>query len=171
MAEKLGLALDDIIRHEDRQSRKDQRPRKDIRKRPRQHERRKSSLVRQSSRWHLDSGRRWQHDLWENDGVVTQRSPRRQGGKELHTLHVGNLDFSVLREDLITLFEPVAEVVDVRIDFDRTDRSLGTAQVLFRSEKGLRDAYDEYRSEGYVCLTLGTLLDGRPLWLSFSPVE
>ncbi|KAH0471503.1 MAG: hypothetical protein KVP17_002737 [Porospora cf. gigantea B] len=153
MAEKLGLALD-------RQSRNDQRPRKDLCKRPRQH--RKSSLVRQSSRWHLATGRRWQHDLWENDGVVTQRSPRRQGGPEVHTLHVGNLDFSVLREDLKMLFERVAEVVDVRMDFDHTDRSLGTAQVLFRSEIGLRDAYNEYRR---------TSLDGRPLWLSFYPVE
>eukprot|EP01054_Gregarina_sp_Poly1_P007772 Gregarina_sp_Poly_1__7771@NODE_43_length_18077_cov_117_559078_g37_i0_p12_GENE_NODE_43_length_18077_cov_117_559078_g37_i0NODE_43_length_18077_cov_117_559078_g37_i0_p12_ORF_typecomplete_len198_score11_42RRM_1/PF00076_22/3_1e13RRM_3/PF08777_11/0_00024RRM_5/PF13893_6/0_0043RRM_8/PF11835_8/0_056FYTT/PF07078_11/0_15_NODE_43_length_18077_cov_117_559078_g37_i0379972 len=59
-------------------------------------------------------------------------------------LRISGLEFSVLQEDLQELFAAVGPVEKVWIDYDRTDRSLGTGSVIFENPRDAIRAQEIY---------------------------
>ncbi|KAL8274763.1 hypothetical protein Esti_001312 [Eimeria stiedai] len=71
-------------------------------------------------------------------------------------VRISGLDYSVLEGDLKELFESVGGVSKVWIDFDRTDRSLGTGGCVFKSMSDARRAVDAFE---------GRKIEGRAIHL------
>ncbi|OEH78633.1 RNA recognition motif-containing protein [Cyclospora cayetanensis] len=78
-------------------------------------------------------------------GAPSRASPRSA------VVRISGLDYSVLESELRELFESVGGLNKVWIDFDRTDRSLGTGGCVFKSVSDARravEAFDGRRIEG-----------------------
>lgn len=59
-------------------------------------------------------------------------------------LRISGLEFSVLQEDLQELFAAVGPIEKVWIDYDRTDRSMGTGSVIFENPRDAIRAQEIY---------------------------
>ncbi|CAF0904126.1 unnamed protein product [Didymodactylos carnosus] len=99
---------------------------------------------------------RWQHDLYEENESYNKVRPQRQSGGANVTakLLISNLDYGVTTNDIQELFEDVGPIRTARVQYDKSGRSLGTAEVVFERRPDAITAQQKYN-------TLN--LDGRPM--------
>jgi len=105
---------------------------------------------------------KWQHDLYEDNTNIQasfnkQQRPQRQsgGGANATTkLLISNLDYGVTTNDIQELFEDIGPIRIARVHYDKSGRSLGTAEVVFERRADAMTAQNKYN-------TLN--LDSRPM--------
>nr|BAJ95407.1 predicted protein [Hordeum vulgare subsp. vulgare]BAJ96025.1 predicted protein [Hordeum vulgare subsp. vulgare]BAK08160.1 predicted protein [Hordeum vulgare subsp. vulgare] len=96
----------------------------------------------------------WQHDMYSD------ASARGGGGGRVSAIETGtklfitNLDFGVSTEDLKELFSELGDLKRCSINFDRSGRSKGTAEVIFARRGDAVAAIKKYNN---------VQLDGKPM--------
>lgn len=139
MSDAVDMSLDDIIK----QNRKSNRgkPRSGLNRQPNQ-------AVRSKIRPKVQ--RR----------PITKTSPIKDKSTGTQLLHISNLHFNVSNQDLKQLFEEFGGLKKAAVHYDRSGRSLGTAEVTFFNRDAAVRAVKKYDQRH---------LDGRPMNIKLVP--
>ncbi|XP_042393088.1 THO complex subunit 4A-like [Zingiber officinale] len=95
----------------------------------------------------------WQHDMYSAVGfpAPTARASSIETGTKLY---ISNLEYGVSNEDIKELFSEVGDLKRYSINYDRSGRSKGTAEVVFARRLDALAAVKKYDN---------VLLDGKPM--------
>lgn len=107
----------------------------------------------------------WEHDRFDDEEeeeeiIVETTRTFSSGGAGLETgakLLITNLAFSVNDDDIKDLFEPLGEVKKAFVKYDKSDRSEGTATVVYARKASALEAIKKYNN---------VPLDGQPMKIS-----
>jgi len=84
----------------------------------------------------------WEHDLFSLESDNTGRKTRVLIQTSGHKILVSGLNYEIMSEDLKDIFGEVGPVKAASINFDKTDRSAGTGQVVFSNRADAQAAVD-----------------------------
>ncbi|PAN50320.1 hypothetical protein PAHAL_9G512300 [Panicum hallii] len=97
----------------------------------------------------------WQHDMYPAVAATGGGSGGRVSAIETGTkLYISNLDFGVSNEDIKELFSELGDLKRSSINYDRSGRSKGTAEVVFARRADAVAAVKKYNN---------VQLDGKPM--------
>ncbi|WOL01970.1 THO complex subunit 4A-like [Canna indica] len=97
----------------------------------------------------------WQHDMYAAQTGVFPAPAGRASSIETGTkLYISNLEYGVSNEDIKELFSEVGDLKRYSINYDRSGRSKGTAEVVFARRADAVAAVKRYNN---------VLLDGKPM--------
>lgn len=102
----------------------------------------------------------WEHDMYQE----VQRRPQQQRVTSITTgakLVISNLHFNVSQEDIEELFQEVGELKSALVQFDKSGRSKGTAQVTYQRKVRLTSKRCVNPQAGWAFTV--RLASGRPL--------
>lgn len=142
MSEKVDLSLDDIIKMNKKSSQ------------PRGNKPNKPNLQRLKN-------------LGARSGIVRKgparviaQRPQLSPKREPTMLHVSNLHYNVSNEDVRELFSELGTIKKAVVHYDKSGRSLGTAEVTFTTRDAAVRAIEKYNQ---------LPLDGRPMKITLVP--
>lgn len=146
MSEKVDLSLDDIIKMNKRGGQKGAGPKGNSQRL--KHLANRSGLVRKGG------------PKQTNTRQNTQQQGNNQQRKELTLLHVSNLHYDVSNDDVRELFKEIGPIKKAAVHYDKSGRSLGTAEVIFLNRDAALRAIKKYHN---------LPLDGRPMSITLVP--
>lgn len=103
----------------------------------------------------LEGQEKWDHNAFDKIEYRERKNPVKSSPRGTKVL-ISNLDHGVTSDDIRDLFKAIGPLVSYGVHYDESNRSKGTADVIFKNDLDAKKATQEFN---------GLLLDNMPLEL------